>query len=84
MGQNDIILNRRVVTVRNADYITKIENPSTGVFYIGKAVPGSATSSSVWQIKKLDTNTLALDKSYAGGVSTFTKVWDSRAGYTYS
>jgi len=84
MGQNDILLNRRIVTTRSADYVTKIENPSTGVYYIGKAVPGTAVSAAAWQIKKIDTNTLAMDKGYAGGAATFVNVWNSRAGYTYS
>lgn len=72
------------IAALSTEYITKIENPSTGVYYIGKALPATATSAASWQIKKLDTNTLSLDKGFAGGVSTFTKIWDNRAGYTYS
>lgn len=59
--------------------LSKIDTTSTsGVTYIGKAAIGSSTASAVWQIKKLDTNTLALDKTWAGS-GNFDNVWDNRA-----
>lgn len=44
--------------------------------------PGSTASQAVWQIKKLDTNTLALDKTWAAGGAS-TQVWNDRAGLGY-
>lgn len=59
--------------------LSKIDTTTTaGVTYIGKAAPGSSAASAVWQIKKLDTNTLALDKTWAAN-GAFTQVWNDRA-----
>lgn len=59
--------------------LSKIDTTTTaGVTYIGKAAPGSPAASAVWQIKKLDTNTLALDKTWAAN-GAFTQVWNDRA-----
>lgn len=63
-------------------YETRIDEVSATVSYIGKAVPGSATSAASWQITKLD-ETTGLVLSYADDVTTFTKIWDNRASYTY-
>ncbi len=65
--------------------ITKIDTTTTaGVTYIGKAAPSSSTASAVWQIKKLDSNTLALDKTWADGNDLFDNVWNNREALTYS
>lgn len=61
-------------------YATKIDTSTTsGVTYIGKAAIGSSGASAVWQLKKLDSNTLALDKTWADGDALFDNVWDNRA-----
>lgn len=57
--------------------------------YVGFAAPGTATSAASWMIMKL---TWALSPvfyettqvDFADGVSTYTKIWDNRATYTYS
>ncbi len=72
------------IVAGKSELITKIASPSTGVYYVGKAAPGSSAASAVWQIKKLDTTSIALDKTYADGVTTFTNIWNDRAGYAYS
>jgi hypothetical protein len=65
-------------------YITVIRektgDPET--LYIGKAVPGSATSDPVWQVASLDENT-NLDLLYADG-GAFTQVYDDREALTYA
>lgn len=53
----------------------------TNLVYLGKALPGSATSDAAWQIKRY--NKSAGHMSFADDVTTFTKIWDSRTGYTY-
>ena len=63
-----------------SDVIQKIDDTGTYV-YIGKAVPASLTSGAVWQIKRIDTLGNIL---FAGGVATFTKIWDNRASLSYS
>ena len=53
----------------------------TNLVYLGKALPGSATSDAAWQIKRYDKS--AGHMSFADDETTFTKVWDSRASYSY-
>lgn len=66
-------------------YLTKIDNTTTAnVIYIGKALPGSTGAQNVWQIKKLDTSTLALDKTWADGNDSFDNIWNNRASLSYS
>ncbi len=62
----------------DTDYNIKLDDTGTAL-YVGKALPGSSTSSAVWQIKKVTDTTI----SFADAVSTFTKVWNDRASYTY-
>lgn len=66
-----------------ANYITKIDDTTTtNMIYIGKAaLTGSAvaTSAASWQIKRIDTSTLAMDKKWAAGTDAFNQVWDNRA-----
>lgn len=70
-----------------AQTVSKIDDTTTAnVVYIGKAeLTGAAisTSSAVWQIKKLDTSSIALDKKWADGDSSYNNVWDNRASLTY-
>lgn len=70
------------------NYITKIDDTTTtDMVYIGKAeLTGSAvaTSSAVWQIVRIDTSTLAMDKKWADGNDSFDNVWDSRSSLTYN
>lgn len=70
-----------------AQTVSKIDDTTTAnVVYIGKAeLTGAAilTSGAVWQIKKLDTSSLALDKKWADGDASYNNVWDNRASLTY-
>lgn len=53
-----------------------------GIIYIGVAIIGSATSASVWAIKKIDT-TNGADVTWANGDSTSTNIWDNRTSLSY-
>jgi hypothetical protein len=53
------------------------------ITYIGKAAPGTATTAASWQIKKID-STSGTSIIYASGNSNFNKIWDDRAGLSYS
>lgn len=56
--------------------------------YLGLAAPGTATSDTLWQIRKLtfDGNNNVTAIQYADGTPSFTKEWDERTtgGYVYS
>lgn len=49
--------------------------------YLGKSVAGTATSAGAWQIKRY--NKSAGTMTFADDITTFTKTWDSRTGYSY-
>jgi len=53
----------------------------TNLVYLGKAVPGSLTSDSAWQIKRYDKS--AGHMSFADDETTFTKQWSERTTYGY-
>jgi len=56
------------------------------LIYRGLAEPGTATSAAAWRICKYiyDANGNVTQIDWADGVNTFTKIWDSRDGYSYS
>lgn len=63
-------------------YITYIDEASATVTYVGKALPGSLTSASVWQIQKIDTTTGTVI-TFADGDGEFDNEWDNRATLVY-
>ena len=68
--------------VASAAYETR--TAVSGVYtYIGKAAPGTAANAAAWQIARLDETTADIALKYADGVASFSKVWDSRASYSY-
>lgn len=72
--------------VSSAAYIVKTTDDASGnIEYFGEAPPGSATSAAVWRIRKL-TYTAGGNPSWlwAGGVDTFTGIWDNRTALVYS
>ena len=62
------------------DYIKKYSDDGTYT-YVGVAVPGTATSSALWQIKRLDNS--SGDVVWAGEASTFVNIWDDRTSLSY-
>lgn len=56
------------------------------VIYYGRAVPGSATSDSVWSVMKLayDVSGNLLSVQWAGGTKAPAFSWDGRTGHVYS
>ncbi len=61
----------------------KIDSGDTNITYIGKAPIGSATSSAVWQVAKLDATGGELVKTWADNAG-FTQVFTNRESLTYS
>ena len=53
----------------------------TNLVYLGKALPGTATSAASWQIKRY--NKSAGHMSFADDETTFTKQWSERTTYGY-
>lgn len=73
------------VVANPTSYTTQYDDAGSSITYIGKALPGTATSSAGWQISQLnEASTPDFTLKYADGTAAFTKVWDSRASYSYS
>lgn len=53
----------------------------TNLVYLGKALPGTATTDAAWQIKRY--NKSAGHMSFADDETTFTKQWSERTTYGY-
>ena len=66
----------------SADYESRNDTTSdTNLVYLGKALPGTATSDAGWQIKRY--NKSAGHMSFADDATTFNKSWDLRSSYGY-
>ena len=71
---------------REVGYDLKIEYNGDGLeLYIGRANPGSATSSAVWQIYKMeyDGSNRPITRRYANGSDDFKNAWEDRSTYDY-
>ena len=65
-------------------FVKGVSGNATGLIeYVGKAQPGSPTSSALWQISKwtYDANGFLTDIKFAGNNSDFNYVMDAYAGY---
>lgn len=71
-------------TLGTTNYTTRIEEDSgdSNITYIGKAAIGSATSSAVWQIQKID-ETTGMVITW-GGTGAFDNIWNNRESLSYS
>ncbi len=79
--QNDIIS----ALGGSVDYDILLDETSTAnITYVGKAAIGTATSTSVWQIKRLNETSGDLEIGYADSNSNFDNIWDDRTSLTYS
>ena len=65
-------------------YATRLDEASATVTYVGKALPGTASSAALWQIFRMTESSGDLTIEYADGDDNFDNVYDSRAGLSYS
>lgn len=61
-----------------------VDDASSTVTYVGKAVVTALNSDASWMIKKLTTSGTVLTITYADGNDFFDNVWNDRASLTYS
>lgn len=71
------------VVANPTGYITRLDEASATITYVGIAPPGSASSGALWSIKRLD-STSGLVVLYAAGSAAFNQIWDNRAALAYS
>ncbi len=64
-------------------YAMQFDQLAAPVLYLGEALAGTTTATAAWRIQQIDTTTVVSIK-WAGGVSTFSQVWDNRTSLIYS
>ena len=97
-GQQSNQQNMSVGSIKESEVIALIEALGEGVDYnilidtvdtykyIGKSVPGTATSTALWKIKRIDLTDTTGDIPilWASGTAELTQIWDDRLTYTYT
>jgi len=68
----------------SSTYTVLVDEASSTITYVGEASPGTATSAATWRVKKILDSGGSTTVSWADGASSFTKVWDDRASFSYS
>ncbi len=82
---------KRVVTtdafggiVTDGNYTKAIDEANETTTYIGSAQIGTATSDSLWQIKRITVSGTVTSITWADGTDAFVNSFDDRLTYTYS
>jgi len=72
-------------TEDNVDDDVLIDDIDLSSFYVGRAITGTATSASLWQVKKVvEQSGDIIVFQFADGSHARNKCWDDRTSYTYS
>jgi len=72
-------------TEDNTDDDVLIDDIGLSSFYVGRAITGTATSASLWQVKKVvEQSGDIIVFQFADGSHSRNKCWDDRISYTYS
>lgn len=79
----DVSTGRRLKYVQDVPLAFRHDPVSSTINYLGFANPGTATSSALWRIKKIDT-TSGTVTTFADGNDLFDNVWDNHASLSYS
>lgn len=80
----DVDTGRRLKYVQDVPLKQIIDAASATATYIGETLPGTATSSALWRIKKIDETSNPTTILFADGNDKFDNVWDNRASLSYS
>lgn len=72
------------VESRSMAMATRLDEVSSTVTYVGEAVVGTADSSALWRIKRIQTTGTVLKIEWANGNSNFSNIWNNRASLTYT
>lgn len=70
------------IRVGPKDELQLIEQ-SGNYYYVGYALPGTATSAASWKIKRVDTSS-PISIKWADGSTLYNKTWDNRATFNYA
>lgn len=75
--------NQTALPITSGNYAQIVDDQATYI-YIGNAIVGSLSSSSVWSIKKITFIGSLIKTEWASSTDLFNKIWDDRSTYTYS
>lgn len=64
-------------------YLVLLDEVSATLSYMGEAIPGTATTTPSWRIRKIDTSS-GVSIEWAESSTAFSYIWDDRASYTYA
>lgn len=65
-------------------YAVELDDAGGGVTYVGKADPGTATSTAGWQIQRITESAGDVTVEWADGDALFNNVWDNRLSLAYT
>lgn len=67
-------------------YNLELDEAAGSITYIGEALPGTATSTAAWRIKRLDESDSIVELiiTWADGNDNFDNTWNNRASLSYS
>ena len=67
----------------SSGYQTYVDEVDASNTYVGESAPGVAVTTAGWRIKKVVVVGTLTTVKYADGARSFTKIWNSRTGYSY-
>lgn len=71
--------------IPNSSVAFRLDEATATITYIGTALPGTATSSALWKIKRLTFSAnCSFITEWANGSIAATNIWDNRASLSYS
>lgn len=82
--QNDLRIIPAVVTIAADPVALRVDEPSASITYTGYAEIGTADADPLWRIKKVEKVGNVTSIGFAEGNTLSNKIWNDRAGYTYS
>lgn len=76
--------NALVSATVSAAYATRVDEVSSSLTYVGKAVIGTAVATAGWQISRIVISGTETIITYADGNASFDNIWNDRASLSYS
>lgn len=80
----DAQLRASAIATEGALYASRVDEASSTVTYIGKAVTGTSNGAAAWQVQRITESGAVLTIEWADGDSSFDNVWNNRASLSYS
>jgi hypothetical protein len=83
IGQLDDVIEILTDDKQGKNLTVRLDQISTDLFYVGKALIGSVDSNNTWQIVKYTKTGNILKSEYANGSELFNQIWNNRLTLNY-